>query len=563
MIKIGDFELHKYTLVPIFLGFTSAIAVALMIQLYNVFNYIFQTIIAHFSYHLIICFPLLGLTISFALNHFFAKHKEDGCGTDLMIESYHHRNGIIEIKDVLVKTFSSTITLGFGGSGGLEGPSLLLGGGVSSYILQKLRLKPKEIKLLYLCGASAGFTALFKAPLTGILLALEIPYKKDLEKDAFIPAALSSISAYIFSVLFFGGESIFSTRINVEISTNLLFHTIFLGIITSILAIVFIKVLDNTKTLIQIIGSKLNILLSVMVGGIIIGLIGFFYPQVLGIGYGIIRESSNVSNYNITIQALFTLLVLKIIATSLTIASKGSVGLFIPSLYIGGICGLIYAKIFGLTPESLFAIIAMGSILAAASKSLLTGIAFVTETIGSSPIMYVVLSASISYFITGNYSFYESQLNKKPSSKMEALLELEEIFRKSQIPNLNISSLKLKKPVCFKADTTIKEALKTVRANVYRIYPIVNNKNQIIGSIGIESIFAIERDKWNMPISNLEMKKPLIATKEQTLIEIVKRMLETEEDHVFIVNDSENRIIEGVITAIDIIKIYVEEITNV
>ncbi|MEM3504155.1 MAG: chloride channel protein, partial [Nitrososphaeria archaeon] len=320
---------------------------------------------------------------------------------------------------------------------------------------------------------------------------------------------------------------------------------------------------DNTKTLIQIIGSKLNILLSVMVGGIIIGLIGFFYPQVLGIGYGIIRESSNVSNYNITIQALFTLLVLKIIATSLTIASKGSVGLFIPSLYIGGICGLIYAKIFGLTPESLFAIIAMGSILAAASKSLLTGIAFVTETIGSSPIMYVVLSASISYFITGNYSFYESQLNKKPSSKMEALLELEEIFRKSQIPNLNISSLKLKKPVCFKADTTIKEALKTVRANVYRIYPIVNNKNQIIGSIGIESIFAIERDKWNMPISNLEMKKPLIATKEQTLIEIVKRMLETEEDHVFIVNDSENRIIEGVITAIDIIKIYVEEITNV
>ncbi len=325
----------------------------------------------------------------------------------------------------------------------------------------------------------------------------------------------------------------------------------------------FIKVLDNTKTLIQVIGSKLNTLLSVIVGGTIIGLIGFFYPQVLGIGYEIIREISNISNYNITIQTLLTLLVLKIITTSLTIASRGNVGLFIPSLYVGGMCGLIYAKIFGLNPESLFAIIAMGSILAAASKSLLTGIAFVTETIGSSPIMYIVLSASISYFITGNYSFYESQLNKKPSSKMEALLELEEIFRKSLIPNLNISSLKLNKPICFKADTTIKEALKTVRAKVYRTYPIVNNKNQIIGSIDIESIFTVEKDKWIIPVSSLEMKKPLLATKEQTLIEIVERMLEAEEDHAFIVNNSEDKIMEGVITATDIIKIYVEKIINV
>lgn len=213
----------------------------------------------------------------------------------------------------------------------------------------------------------------------------------ELYKYTLVPILLGFTSAYTFSVIFFGGESIFSTRINLKMSTTLLFHTIFLGIITLILAIIFVKVLNSTKALIQVIGSKLNTLLSVIVGGTIIGLIGFFYPQVLGIGYEIIREISNTSNYNITIQAIFTLLVLKIIATSLTITSRGNVGLFIPSLYIGGMCGLIYAKIFGLTPESLFAIIAMGSILAAASKSLLTGIAFITETIGSSPIMYILL----------------------------------------------------------------------------------------------------------------------------------------------------------------------------
>ncbi len=206
MIKIEGFELYKYTLVPIFLGFTSAAAVALMLQLYNVFNYIFRTIIVDFSYYLIICFPLLGLILSFTLNHFFAKYKESGCGTDLMIESYHHRNGIIEIKDVLVKTFSSTITLGFGGSGGLEGPSLLLGGGISSYILQKL--KPKEIKLLYLCGASAGFTALFKAPLTGILLALKYHIRRILKKTLLFQQHYLRFQ-HIFSQYYFLEEKVF------------------------------------------------------------------------------------------------------------------------------------------------------------------------------------------------------------------------------------------------------------------------------------------------------------------------------------------------------------------
>jgi len=557
-------ELYKLALIPIFLGFLSSIAVIVMIQLYQLFNYIFETVVKY-SWYLILFLPLIGLMASFILNQYLTKDKFSGCGTDLLIETYHHRNGIIDVKDVLIKTFSSTITLGFGGSGGLEGPSLLLGGGTASYVLQKLKLKPKDIKLLYLCGASAGFTALFKAPFTGILLALEIPYRRDVEKDAFIPAALSSVSAYIFSVLFFGGENIFSTNASVIIPAHLLFHSIFLGIITSFIALVFIKFLERTKKIFESIASKTNLIISVIIGGFMIGLIGIFYPQVLGIGYDTIKTITSISNGEVVIQTLIIILVLKIVATSLTISSRGSVGLFIPALYVGGLSGLIYAQALNLHPASVYAIIGMGAVVAATSKSLLTGIVFVAETVGSSPIMFALLSASISYFLTGRNSFYESQLNKKPSNKMEALMELEEFFRerKGLLPNLKISSIKLRKPVYFTADTMVKDVLKTVRTNVYRTYPIVNDKNQILGIIDIESIFTIEKEKWDTSISCLELKKPLLATREQTLIEVVEKMLETNEDHVFIVNNMEERVIEGVITPSDIIKIYVEKMVNI
>ena len=308
-------ELYKMASIPIFLGFLSSIAVIAMVQVYRLFNYIFETIV-EYSWHLIFFLPLIGLVASFILNQYFTKDKFSGCGTDLMIETYHHRNGIIDVKDVLIKTLSSTITLGFGGSGGLEGPSLLLGGGISSFILQKLKLKPKDIKLLYLCGAAAGFTALFKAPLTGILLALEIPYKRDIEKDAFIPAALSSVSAYVFSILFFGGESIFSTQASVIISTNLLIHAILLGIASSITALAFIKFLYGAKTFSRKLASKTGLWIPVVVGGISIGLIGLFYPQVLGVGYDTIRTFTNLTDNSMAIQALAAMLVLKIVATS-------------------------------------------------------------------------------------------------------------------------------------------------------------------------------------------------------------------------------------------------------
>ncbi|MEM3380356.1 MAG: chloride channel protein, partial [Fervidicoccaceae archaeon] len=144
---------------------------------------------------------------------------------------------------------------------------------------------------------------------------------------------------------------------------------------------------------------------------------GFFYPEVLGVGYDFIHKISIAELGKLTLTNLIALLILKIVATSITMNFGGNGGLFIPSLYVGGVFGLIYAQIFNLQPPALYVILSMAAVVAATSKSLLASITLVAETMGPSYIIPTVVSASMSYFLTGSRSFYKSQLVNKLSKQ--------------------------------------------------------------------------------------------------------------------------------------------------
>jgi CIC family chloride channel protein len=142
---------------------------------------------------------------------------------------------------------------------------------------------------------------------------------------------------------------------------------------------------------------------------------GLVYPEVLGLGYDFIHKTITAKLGEPSLTTLIVLLILKIVATSITLNFGGSGGLFIPSLYIGGALGLIYAQVLNFEPRVLCVMLAMSAMLAATSKSLLTSITLVAETVGPSFIIFTVFSAAVSYFLTGNRSFYKSQLLNKTS----------------------------------------------------------------------------------------------------------------------------------------------------
>jgi CIC family chloride channel protein len=408
------FEFAKYWLLPLILGFVIGLAIFLLVYIYNLLNSA-SFLIVNWNSLLLLVSTIVALLGGYLTIRLLAENKECGCGTELVIERYHFKNGFVSLRDTIGRTLASAITIGFGGSAGLEGPSLLLGGGISSFITRRLKLGQSDVKKLFLCGAAAGFSAIFKAPLTGILFALEIPYKRDVETEVFIPASIASITAYFTSAITLGTETIFPTPIFLMPTPFILMHAIFLGLLAALVALAFMETLERTNTISKRLTSKFSMLPMTIIAGLILGVIGLLYPEALGLGYDFIHKIAITELGESALTTLTALLILKIVATSITLNFGGSGGLFIPSLYVGGALGLIYAQIMNLESPVLYVILAMAAVTAATSKSLLTSITLVAETMGPNFIIPTVVSAAVSYFLTGNKSFYKSQLVNKLS----------------------------------------------------------------------------------------------------------------------------------------------------
>lgn len=407
-------DLEKYWILPAGFGLTVGLAIYLFEQIYKLFLWIFSMIVAANPMLILIC-PIIALFGAYFITHFASRNRGHGCGcgAELLIRRYHHGGGFISLRDTATHVLASAVTIAFGGSAGLEGPSLLLGGGISSALARRLKLGSRDVKRLLLCGAAAGFSAIFRAPLTGMLFALEIPYKRDIEADVFVPAAISSVSAYMVSAPLLGTEALFSSSACITYSSHILLHSVVLGVLTGMAALLFIEAIGGAYFMRDRLFHSFPMAFTTIIGGLILGFIGLFYPEVLGLGYDLIRSLVLDGTRQFTLSILIPFLVLKIFATSITLSFGGGGGLFIPSLCVGGLVGAIYAEAFGLSPAILYVSVAMAAMLAATNKCLLTSIALVAETVGPGSIIFTVVSASLSYFLTGKRSFYKSQILKR------------------------------------------------------------------------------------------------------------------------------------------------------
>ena len=386
----------------IFLAFLIGLIVGLIALLYN-------NILDFFTFSLIdigmeltvynrltfLFLPALGgLLVGFIIK--YGSMSARGHGIPAILSSIESKERHLTYRDLLTEGFASAITISTGGSGGRIGPIVEIGAGVGDLIAYKLDFDLFDYQTFLGCGAAAGIAGLFHAPLGGIMFVTEILFNR-VEKNRLIMTAVSAISADM--IIRWSGKELFLADLNlgqVGGAYNFLTAAV-IGIFAAVFAALFIYTLRKLSEIFD--DLKINIIFKPALGGLMLGMIAFKLPEIMGSGNRIIVSLFNQPDYNLAF--LFLLLIFKIAATSLTLGSGGSGGIFSPSLFIGSLTGIIIGSLFHqFLPflsgsPALYALIGMAAVISGVIRAPLTATFIILEFTHNYSLTIPLLIASL------------------------------------------------------------------------------------------------------------------------------------------------------------------------
>ncbi len=368
----------------------------------------------------------LSLVIGGLLAGFFVYKfapETEGHGTDAAINSFHNKKGKISREVPIIKTIASALTIGSGGSAGREGPTAQISAGIGSWLADVFGLSDKERRIALLVGLGAGIGTIFKAPIGGAILAMELPYKGDFEAKAIFPAVVASAVGYSIFGSVVGFQPLFGYYLGTFVVASLPLYVI-LGVVTGLMAILYVKTFYTINDKFKKLG--ISNYLKPALGAFVVGLVAIAFPEILSTGYGWIQLMINGSfaafpTYGLPIIFLLIMLPFaKILVTSLTIGSGGSGGVFGPGMFIGAtigtVVGILMHLAFPVLAPSIapFVIIGMLAFFGGAAKVPIAMLLMVTEMTGSLQILPAAMIALvISYVVSGKYTIYKSQLPER------------------------------------------------------------------------------------------------------------------------------------------------------
>lgn len=365
--------------------------------------------------------PMLGALVSGYLVLKFAPEAE-GHGTDAAIEAYHFRGGKVRPIVPPVKALATVLLIGTGGSAGCEGPITQIGSGFGSMLATALRLPVSQRRVLMAAGMGAGVGALFHAPMAGALFAAEVLYRDlDLEYEVLIPSIIASVTGYAVFSQIFGFRPLFDTPLNHFSRPEMLLLYILLAVILALGARFYTWSFYSVHE--KFIALKIPHVLKPALGGLLTGIVGFFFLPALCSGYGVIQEALKLTpNFEPgAAKAAFILLMgvffLKTLTTSFSVGSGGSGGIFGPSIVVGGALGgavgIVFSQLFPSwsVPVGSFTLVGMVAFFGCAAKTPISTILMVGEMTGNYhllvPSMWVCI---IAYMLSRKVSLYRSQL---------------------------------------------------------------------------------------------------------------------------------------------------------
>jgi len=384
-----------------------------------------------------LAFPLVGIVLTILYIRFFVKDNINH-GVSIALKAMGKSSGKLRAHNMYSSMVASSITVGFGGSVGLEAPIVLTGSAIGSNLARLFNLSRKNTVLLLACGSTAALAAVFKAPIAAIVFSIEV-LMLDLTSVALLPLLISAATGTVLSTLFLGENVMFNESFTIPFKiSNIPFYLI-LGIISGAVSVYFLRVLRTVEKIFAKIKKQY---VRAIIGGLLLGVMILFFPVFYGEGYENLNtllqgksfslfQSSPfyplLENYHILfVVFLIGVILLKVIATAVTTGAGGIGGAFAPSLFVGAFTGFLLVEVcnyyFKLNlPYINFILAGMAGVMAGVMHAPLTAIFLIVElSTGYSLLIPLMITASISYlsvFPFEKHSIYTRKLAEKGELK--------------------------------------------------------------------------------------------------------------------------------------------------
>lgn len=501
-----------------------------------IWSLVYET--ASIPWYLIVIVPAAGGVLMGLIVMYLAPEAE-GPGQDNVISALHHTGGRVRPSVAPVKLVASALTIGTGGSAGREGPISQITAGLATFVAIKLKLRRSDLRILVISGIAAGMSAVFKAPLGAAIFAMEIPYKNDLESSAMVPSIVSSIVAYLIFIPFYGVEPIFNfPDINVFLTLEVFPLTILTGLVIGLVGLGFILMRNRVRRYYK--ERTLPLYLRAGLGGLTVGILGLAIPGILGLSEGIIQ---NLIDGSITsISVLMAILIGKMVATSMTVGSGGSGGVFFPSLVIGGTVGGIIGVVSGLQFTPVLIVIGMGSMMSGVTKTPIASSIMITEMVGGvSVLIPLMISSIISYTITGSRTMYESQI-----AQHSLPLDI------SMLSEVRVGEVMEGDVIVLKDDAGLEETLVELRKNPHYLYPVADKDGKIAGVAPLNLIETVYSKAPSSNVRDVVQAHYETISADKEALEAYDIMGTKQISRMIVVSPLDNQKIVGIITRRDL-----------
>jgi H+/Cl- antiporter ClcA len=357
----------------------------------------------------------------------FAPEAE-GHGTDAAIDAVHHNPRGIRLRAVVVKIVASAVTIGSGASGGREGPTAQVSAGFGSLLARALDLSPEDGRVAVSVGIGSGIGAIFGAPLGGAVLAAEIVYRDDFEYEALLPGVFASVVAYAIFGTVFGHGSLFSFPGGYVFQPEQLAWFALVGVLAGGIGLLYSKSFYGVVRLAGRLPFPRQ--LRPALGGLLTGLVALWLPEVLGTGYGWVQKDLGPGLGHLSIFVVIAMPFARIAATSFSIGTGGSGGVFGPGMVIGAFTGLAVWRLLepfapgaGHSPAP-FVVVGMMATFGGISRAPIAVMLMVAEMTGSVSLLGpAMVAVAIAWFIVGRAddTIYRSQLRTRADSAASRL----------------------------------------------------------------------------------------------------------------------------------------------